>query len=174
MTIAMTTARQGSLDCGGAEVRAHCRHLATVVTIRGEIDAVNVDRVSGCVRRFIVGDNPLVLDISAVTHFAGAGFSLLYTFDEDCRRAGVQWTLVAGDGVIEQVVASDGDAAYPIAGSVPGIRRPGRRGRLPPPADTAAVQEDGVAARRARHSLAIPRTASTPAIIASSMATSSS
>ncbi|MEE6135406.1 STAS domain-containing protein [Mycobacterium sp. 050128] len=119
MTIAMTTAQQGSLDCGGAEVRAHCRHLATVVTIRGEIDAVNVDRVSGCVRRFIVGDNPLVLDISAVTHFAGAGFSLLYTFDEDCRRAGVEWTLVAGDGVIEQLVAGDGDAAFPTAGSVP-------------------------------------------------------
>ncbi|WP_025738080.1 STAS domain-containing protein [Mycobacterium genavense] len=118
MTIAMTT-RQGGLDCGGAQVRAHCRHLATVLTIRGEIDAVNVDRVRDCLRRFVVGDNPLVLDISAVSHFAGAGFSLLHTFDEDCRRAGMQWTLVAGADVIEQLVVGDGDAAFPIAHSVP-------------------------------------------------------
>lgn len=119
MTIAMTTTRQGSLDCGGADVRAHCRHLATVVTIRGEVDAVNVDRVSGSVRRFIVGENPLVLDISAVTDFAGAGFALLDSFDEDCRRAGVEWTLVAGPDVIERLVAGNGDSVFPLAGSVP-------------------------------------------------------
>lgn len=119
MTIAVTTARQGSLDCGGAEVRAHCRHLATVVTVRGEIDAVNVDRVGDCLRRFVVGDNPLVLDISDVRHFAGAGFALLYAFDEACRRAGVDWTLVAGADVIEQLVAGDGDCAFATAASVP-------------------------------------------------------
>jgi anti-anti-sigma factor len=119
MTIAMTTTRQGSLDCGGAEVRAHCRHLATVLTVRGEIDAVNVERVSHCLQRFIVGDNPLVLDISEVSHFAGAGFALLHTFDEDCRRAELEWTLVASADVIEQLVAGDGDAVFPTAGSIP-------------------------------------------------------
>ncbi len=120
MTIAMST-RQGNdtVDCGGAEVRAHCRHLATVVTIRGEIDAVNVDRVRDCLRRFIVGDSPVVLDISDVSRFAGAGFSLLYTFDEDCRRAGMDWTLVASPDVTEQLVAGDGDSAFLTAGSVP-------------------------------------------------------
>ncbi|MCV7428862.1 STAS domain-containing protein [Mycobacterium montefiorense] len=120
MTIAMTTRQgNGSIDCGGAEVRAHCRHLATVVTIRGEIDAVNVDRVRDCLRRFIVGDTPVVLDISDVSHFAGAGFSLLYTFDEDCRGAGMEWTLVARPDVTEQLVAADGDSAFLTAGSVP-------------------------------------------------------
>ncbi|MCV7164450.1 STAS domain-containing protein [Mycobacterium stomatepiae] len=119
MAIAMTTTRQGSLDCGGAKVRAQCRHLATVVTVRGEIDAVNVDRVGDCLRRFLLGDQPLVLDITDVSHFAGAGFALLQTFDEDCRRAGVEWTLVAGGNVIEQLVAGDGDAVFPMAGSVP-------------------------------------------------------
>ncbi len=120
MTIAVTTRQgNGTVDCGGAEVRAHCRHLATVVTIRGEVDAVNVDRVSDCLRRFIVCDNPVVLDISNVSHFAGAGFSLLYTFDEDCRRAGMEWTLVASPDVTEQLVAGDGDSSFLTAGSVP-------------------------------------------------------
>jgi anti-anti-sigma factor len=121
MTIAITTARQGNgtVDCGGAEVRAHCRHLATVVTIRGEVDAVNVDRVSNCLRRFIVGESPVVLDISDMSTVAGAGFALLYTFDEDCRRSGVEWTLVADPAVIDQLGDRDGDSVFPIAGSVP-------------------------------------------------------
>jgi anti-anti-sigma factor len=122
MAIAMATRQgNGSVDCGGAEVRAHCRHLATVVTIRGEVDAVNVDRVSDCLRRFIVGDNPLVLDISDMRHFAGAGFALLYTFDEDCRGAGLDWTLVASPDVVEKLVAGDGDSVFPTAGSVPEV-----------------------------------------------------
>lgn len=120
MTMAIS-ARQGngSLDCGGAQVRAHCRHLATVVTVRGEVDAANVDRVGDCLRRFLVGDNPVVLDISDTEHFAGAGLSLLSTFDEDCRRAGVQWTLVAGPEVVAQLTDCAGECVLPAVGSVP-------------------------------------------------------
>ena len=149
MAIAMITARQGngSFDCGGAQVRAHCRHLATVVTVRGEIDAVNVDRVSEYVRRFILGDNPVVLDMSDVSHFAGAGFSLLYTFDEDCRagRGGVDVGREP-DGRSSCWSRASGDSRSRSPRSVPeALRRPGRRGRQPPPAGTAAVQEDGLA-----------------------------
>jgi anti-anti-sigma factor len=117
MTIANVTTRQGngSVDCGGAQLRAHCRHLATVLTVRGEIDAVNVDRVSEDIRRFIVGNHPVVLDISEVSQFATAGISLLYSLDEDCRAAGVEWTLVASPAVFECL--GDG-AMFPVARSV--------------------------------------------------------
>jgi len=114
MTIAMTPSlsnvtnhakRQGNstFECSGAEIRAHCRHLATVLTIRGEIDAVNVDRVGQCIGRFVVGTNPVVLDLTEVSHFGAAGLSLLYVLDEDCRAAGVDWTLVASPAVIEML-----------------------------------------------------------------------
>ena len=103
MTIANVTTRQGngSVDCGGAQIRAHCRHLATVLTVRGEIDAFNVDRVSEHIRRSIVGNHPVVLDMSDVSQFATAGISLLYSLDEDCHAAGVEWTLVASPAVFE-------------------------------------------------------------------------
>jgi anti-anti-sigma factor len=102
MTIANVTRQQNhAFDCGGAQIRAHGRHLATVVTVRGEIDTVNVDRVSGYIRRFLLGTNAVVLDMSDASQFAGAGISLLYAFDEDCRAAGVEWTLVASPAVIE-------------------------------------------------------------------------
>ena len=102
-------------DCDGALIRAHYRHLATVVTIRGDIDTVNVDRVSGHIRRFPLAMNPVVLDISDVSHFAGAGISLLYAFDEDCRAAGVEWTLVANPAVIDLLDDAD---EFPITCSV--------------------------------------------------------
>jgi anti-anti-sigma factor len=107
----------GTFDCSGAQIRAHCRHLATVVTIRGEIDGVNVDRVSECVGRFIVGTNPVVLDLAGVSHFAAAGISLLDMVDEECRAAGVEWTLVASPAVIE-LLGDQACAMFPMTSSV--------------------------------------------------------
>jgi anti-anti-sigma factor len=116
--------RQGNctFDCGGAQIRAHCRHLATVVTIRGEIDDVNVDWVSKYIRRFFVGSNPVVIDMSDMRQFAVSGLSLLDAIDEDCRAAGVEWTLIASPAVTEVRDASGNQDAngtvFPIAPSV--------------------------------------------------------
>jgi anti-anti-sigma factor len=99
-----------TFDFGGAQVRAHCRHLATVVTIRGEIDGLNVDRIGEHIRRFILEQTHLVLDMSDVSHFAPAGISLLHMLDEDCRAAEVEWTLVASPAVIELL----GDGSEPM------------------------------------------------------------
>ena len=107
----------GTFDCGGARVRAHCRHLATVVTVRGEIDGLNVDRIGEYIKRFIPAQTNLVLDLSDVTDFAPAGISLLHGLDEDCRAAEVEWTLVASPAVSE--LLDDGTVPmFPIAGSV--------------------------------------------------------
>jgi anti-anti-sigma factor len=132
MTVGITesasdvTSRQGNFtfDCSGAQIRAHCRHLATVVTIRGEIDSVNVDRVSEHIRRFILGSNPVVLDMSGVSHFAAAGISLLHMLDEDCRAAGVEWTLVPSPAVMELLGDGyDGDGAQDENGAMFPITR---------------------------------------------------
>ncbi|WP_156764201.1 STAS domain-containing protein, partial [Mycobacterium sp. E3247] len=90
MTIAdvLTQEQNGVFRCEGARVRAHRRQLATVVTIRGEIDALNADQVGDHIRRFILGEDRVVLDMGDVSQFAEAGISLLETFDEDCRAAG--------------------------------------------------------------------------------------
>jgi anti-anti-sigma factor len=121
MTIAIAT-RQGNdtFDCSGAQIRAHCRHLATVVTIRGEIDAVNVGAVGEYIRRFVLASNPVVLDMSGVNPCAAAGISLLSAFDDECRAAGVEWTLVASPAVFEVLDegCEDDDAMFPVTRSV--------------------------------------------------------
>ncbi len=108
MTTAITT-----VDCGGAQIRAHCRHLATVVTIRGEIDADNVESVGQHLHRFTLGNSPVVLDMSEVVHSGAVGFSLLSAFDEDCHEAGVEWTVVPSPAAPELL----GDM-FPVTGSV--------------------------------------------------------
>ncbi|BBZ49607.1 STAS domain-containing protein [Mycobacterium heidelbergense] len=122
MTIANVATRRGygTSDCGGAQIRAHCRHLATVVTVRGDIDAVNVGRVSEYIRRFIIGSNSVVLDFTDVSHFAAAGISLLHMVDDDCRDAGVEWILVASPAVAELMgVGFDrAETLFPVARSV--------------------------------------------------------
>ena len=105
MTIAdvLTQEQDGVFRCGGAWVRAHRRQLATVVTIRGEIDALNADQVGDHIRHFIVGEDRVVLDMAGVNQFAEAGIALLQSFDEGCRAEGVQWTLVASPAVAESL-----------------------------------------------------------------------
>ncbi len=122
----MTTAIVSSTaDCNGAHIRAHCRHLATVVTIRGEIDAVNVDQVGEYVRRFVLRDSPVVLDLSAVTHFSAAGIALFGVLDEECRGAGVEWMIVANPvvNVLLGDCSDPAEAPFPVTGSVHGALR---------------------------------------------------
>ena len=120
MTTAITAPGNCTFDCDGAQIRAHYRQLAMVVTVWGEIDAANVDRAGEHIRRFILGTHPLVLDLSDVSRFAGAGISLLYTLDEACRSAGVEWIMVGSPAVIEQLCADPEtrEAVFPMAGSL--------------------------------------------------------
>lgn len=112
--------RYGSpmFDCGGAQVRAQCRHLAIVVTVSGAIDAVNVDRVSEYSSHFVLPDQPLVLDLSAVDCFTPAGVHFLHRIDERCRVAGVQWALVASPAVSRVLRATDDEDLFSTAASL--------------------------------------------------------
>jgi anti-anti-sigma factor len=116
MTATITTS---GFDCGRAQIRWHFRHLATVVTIHGEIDAVNVDLVVGHIRRLILARDPLVLDLSDVKSSAAECISLVYQVAEACRQAEVEWTLVARPDVSQMLHDSEDEVTCPIARSVP-------------------------------------------------------
>jgi anti-anti-sigma regulatory factor len=107
-----------AFDCGDAQVRAQGRHLATVVTIRGAIDAVNVDPISEYTRRLILAEKPIVLDLSGVNSFAAGAISLLDGLDEDSCAAGLGWTLIPSDSVTEQLRDHDAEPVFPVARSV--------------------------------------------------------
>lgn len=116
MTATITTS---AFDCGRAQIRWHFRHLATIVTIHGEIDADNEGPVVAYIRRLILAKDPLVLDLSDVKSSAAECISLVHLVAEHCRQAEVEWILVARASVGQVLHHSEDEAVCPLARSVP-------------------------------------------------------
>jgi anti-anti-sigma factor len=113
------TSHSGSctVDCNGAQMRAHCRDQVTVVKVTGDIDAVNIDRFYDYTRRF-VGEAPgLVLDLSGVDFLGARGIPVLITLDNDCRTAGTHWAIVGSPTVRRLLRIGDPSDALPTASS---------------------------------------------------------
>ena len=66
-----------ALDCSGAQMRALCRQLATVVTVSGEVNESNLDVITAYARRFVLTEKPFVLDLTGVSSFSPECISLL-------------------------------------------------------------------------------------------------
>jgi anti-anti-sigma regulatory factor len=105
-------------DCNGAAVRAQCRHLATVVTINGVVDATNVDQVSEYSKRFILPDKPFVLDLSALNCFATQAVRLLHRLDDVCGAAELEWSVVPSQAVNTALLVTHEESSFPVFGSV--------------------------------------------------------
>jgi hypothetical protein len=115
-----TTFRYGNpaFDCDGAQIHAHCRQLATVVSVSGAIYPNNLDRVTEYASRFILGDKPFVLDLSGVYSLLGDCGSLLDAVGERCGATGVEWALVAFGEIVDALGLTDDDFVT-IASSLP-------------------------------------------------------
>lgn len=107
-----------ALDCGDAQVRAQCRHLGTVVTITGRVNAETAYLVEQRARRFVLTEKPVVIDLSGVDSFAQQSISLLHGIQAECEAKGVDWCLVAGDDVHDALWSTGNQAEFPIANSV--------------------------------------------------------
>jgi anti-anti-sigma regulatory factor len=105
-------------DCNGAFVRAQCRHLATVVTITGSVDASNVDQVIKYAERFNLPDKPFVLDLTGLETFGAQAVGLLYAVDEACAAAGLEWAVIPSQAVSLTLLVTHGDINFPTATTV--------------------------------------------------------
>lgn len=104
--------REPAFEFNGARIWAHCRHIATVVAIEGDVDATNVDKIREYAGLFILTKDRLVFDISEIEPITDEAISLVCGLVEDCRDAGVDWILVATDEVADQL------RDYPVTHSV--------------------------------------------------------
>lgn len=108
-----------SVECNGAELHKQCRQLATVLTITGAIDEVNVGLVVAQAKGCIIAEKPFVLDLSGVTSFAAQGIELLDAIDESCYAAGDEWSLVISQPVSRTLRLCGVDDVFPATASVP-------------------------------------------------------
>ena len=106
-----------TVDCNGAQMRAHCRDQVTVVKVTGDIDATNIDRLSDSPRRFVRETPGLILDLSGVDFLCARGISVLNTLDNDCRTAGTHWAIVGSPFVRRLLHIGDPSDALPTASS---------------------------------------------------------
>ena len=106
-----------TVDCNGAQMRAHCREQVTVVKVTGDIDATNIDRLYDYTRRFVRETPGLILDLSGVDFLCARGISVLNTLDNDCRTAGTHWAIVGSPFVRRLLHIGDPSDALPTASS---------------------------------------------------------
>jgi ABC-type transporter Mla MlaB component len=104
--------------CGGAEIRACSRHLATVVTVRGDVTADNLGQVQARIKRFLLCDTPYILDLSELTSIAAEGSALLAAVDDACAATNVEWALVIGWAARALFDREIRDRMLPVAESV--------------------------------------------------------
>jgi anti-anti-sigma regulatory factor len=108
-----------TVDCGGAQVRAQCRQLATVVSISGCIDESTIDGLIERVVHYILAEKPVILDLGDVRAFATQGVALFEAVDDRCDAAGVEWSLVTSQPVTRALRLRGDHNTYPTAESVP-------------------------------------------------------
>jgi anti-anti-sigma factor len=107
-----------AVDCDGAQLRALCRQLATVVTVTGDINDTNLDHISAYARRFVLTEKPFVLDLTGVSSISPDCISLLYAIDENCQQAGVEWSIAASQPVLRTLRLFGEGETFPTVGSV--------------------------------------------------------
>lgn len=104
--------------CGGAEVRACSRHLATVVAIRGDVTAKNLAQVTARAQRFLLCDTSFILDLSELESVLPEGSALLTAIDDACTAANVEWALVSGSAADALFDVDIRDRMLPVVDSV--------------------------------------------------------
>jgi anti-anti-sigma regulatory factor len=107
-----------AIEYDGAQVRACSRQLATVVTVTGDLNDVNLDKVSQYTKRFVLREKPVVLDLSGVSSATPHIISLLSDVDDACTAAGVEWSLIASPAVSRAVHSFDARLELPTVESV--------------------------------------------------------
>lgn len=92
---------------------------ATVLlTVVGDVDAAEAPTLFDRVIHLITGYSQLVLDLSQVSYFSTAGYSLLHRLDGFCKRASVDWALVVGPEVTRLLRVCDPDGTLPAAANI--------------------------------------------------------
>jgi anti-anti-sigma regulatory factor len=105
-------------DCDGAQVRVCSRQLATVVTVTGDLNDANIDRVSEYTKRFVLREKAVVLDLGAVSSATPHIASLLFDVDDACSSTGVEWSLIASQPVTRAVRIFDDRVELPTVATV--------------------------------------------------------
>ena len=120
-TKSATTRRSRACDdfCGGG-LCFHAQPLggALVVSVIGELDASNVDRLNEYAKACLTDRNPFILDFSQMNFFGAQGVKSLFAIADQCDHDRRLWSVIPGREVTRLLRICDKDAKLPTAGSI--------------------------------------------------------
>lgn len=91
---------------------------ARVLTISGDVDAANGERVQDFVTRYVLSGEALILDLSGIVFFGARGISVLTAVRDATRTADAPWALVPSRVVSRVLGLTACDTELPSADSV--------------------------------------------------------
>jgi anti-anti-sigma factor len=105
------------IDCRGARMWAHTDIGLTLIAISGEIDALNVDDVSGHARGLVPEGGALIVDLTDIDFIAVDGLRALFALNSRCVRTHTTWAIIATDAANRLLRVGDHDKLLPVVGS---------------------------------------------------------
>lgn len=78
----------------------HTSDGATMVTVRGKIDAATVERFISGLPRAALSNRPLAVDVRDVTFIGARACQELSSFNVSCSRTGRAWSLPMGEPMV--------------------------------------------------------------------------
>ena len=108
-----------TVDCNGAQIHKQCRQLATVLTVTGVVDDLNIDAITAHAQSCVIPEKPFVLDLSGVTSFTGHGITLFDAIADACATFCEEWSVIASQPVSRALRLCGIDDSVPTADSVP-------------------------------------------------------
>jgi anti-anti-sigma factor len=96
-----------------AEFTTHPGPSATLITVRGELDAANANELTEYFRRRVRHSRQLIVDLRGLDFIGTAGFSALDQINRVCSAAEAHWALVPGKAVSRLLQVCDPDGLLP-------------------------------------------------------------
>lgn len=107
-----------------AQFTAHWhRPSAILVSVTGEIDAVNAGHLTEYATRYLDGHRALVLDLEGLRFFGTDGLVALDEIRRHCAVEGIDWSVIPGRAVAKLLEISGDSSTFPMSDSIPEVWR---------------------------------------------------
>ncbi|WP_078312961.1 MULTISPECIES: STAS domain-containing protein [unclassified Mycobacterium] len=99
------------------------RPSAVLVSVTGEIDAVNAGHLTEYATRYLDGHRTLVLDLEGLRFFGTDGLVALDEIRRHCAMQGIEWSVIPGRAVRKLLDISGDSSTFPVSDSIPEVWR---------------------------------------------------
>ncbi len=99
------------------------RPSVVLVSVTGEIDAVNASHLTEYAMRYLDGHRALVLDLKGLRFFGTDGLVALDEIRRRCAMQGIEWSVIPGRAMTKLLDISGDSSTFPLSDSISEVWR---------------------------------------------------